>query len=133
LRRLRERQGLAMLFISHDLGVVSRIADRIAVMYCGQIVESGPAREVLARPAHPYSAALIDSLPRMSPDAALPRPIPDIPADPLAPPAGCAFHPRCAFAQPGTCDRVVPPAAAWPARDRLACHHPLTPAEGAAR
>jgi peptide/nickel transport system ATP-binding protein len=124
LLRLRAQQGLSMLFISHDLGVVSRIADRIAVMYGGQVVECGPAREVLSRPAHPYTAALIDSLPRMTPEATLPRPIPDIPADPLNPPPGCAFHPRCAHARPGACTTQVPGPTDLHAGRMVRCHHP---------
>jgi len=124
LLRLRAQQGLSILFISHDLGVVSRIADRIAVMYGGQMVEYGPAREVLSRPAHPYTAALIDSLPRMTPEATLPRPIPDIPADPLDPPPGCAFHPRCAHARPGACTTRVPGPTDLNAGRMVRCHHP---------
>jgi oligopeptide/dipeptide ABC transporter ATP-binding protein len=124
LLRLRAQQGLSILFISHDLGVVSRIADRIAVMYGGQVVEYGPAREFLSSPAHPYTAALIDSLPRMTPEATLPRPIPDIPADPLDPPPGCAFHPRCAHARPGACTTRVPGPTDLNAGRMVRCHHP---------
>ncbi|NDB21760.1 MAG: ABC transporter ATP-binding protein, partial [Proteobacteria bacterium] len=71
-----------------------------------------------------YTAALIDSLPRMTPEATLPRPIPDIPADPLNPPPGCAFHPRCAHARPGACMTQVPGPTDLHAGRTVRCHHP---------
>ncbi|MGN0879733.1 MAG: dipeptide ABC transporter ATP-binding protein [Oligosphaeraceae bacterium] len=98
LRRLQRRLGLAYLFITHDLSVVSYFADRIAVMYLGRIVEEGPAAEVLAHPAHPYTRALLAAAPRL--DGA-PRRAPVLPGDlpsPGCPPDGCRFHPRCPHA-----------------------------------
>ena len=96
--RLREELGLTYLFISHDLGVIRHVADRVAVMYLGRIVESGPTAELYARPNHPYTAALIAEVPRV--DARHRTYIPirgEIPS-PLDPPRGCHFHPRCPHA-----------------------------------
>jgi len=105
--RLREELGLAYLFISHDLGVVRHVSDRVMVMYLGRVVESASMSEVYARPNHPYTQALIMELPRV--DARRRQYVPikgEIPS-PLAPPSGCHFHPRCphAFAR---CSREAP-------------------------
>ncbi len=99
LKDLQKRLGMAMLFITHDFGVVARMCDRVAVMYAGQIVEEGPVREIFHRPAHWYTRALLDSIPTV--DRA-PRRLPTIPGSPppvSARPQGCRFHPRCANAQ----------------------------------
>jgi oligopeptide/dipeptide ABC transporter ATP-binding protein len=125
LSRLQKRRGLSILFISHDLGLVSHFADRVAVMYCGTLVEQAGTAQLLSRPAHPYSAALLGSLPRLEPDARLPKPIPDYPADPLNPPSGCAFHPRCEFADPAQCSQLAPAARLLPGQRLLRCHVPL--------
>ena len=108
LADLRRRLGLAMLFVSHDLAVVSRVADRIAVMYAGRIVESGPASELFDHPAHPYTRGLLASIPtlktnRHAPLAAIAGAIPS-PADL---PAGCSFAPRCPLAIPA-CQAAMP-------------------------
>ena len=99
--RLREELGLAYLFISHDLGVIRHVSDRVVVMYLGRIVESAPTAEIYARPNHPYTEALVMEVPRI--DARRRRYVPirgEIPS-PIAPPPGCHFHPRCpkAFAR----------------------------------
>ena len=95
---LRERLGLTYLFISHDLGVVRHLSDRVAIMYLGRIVESGPTEEIYATPNHPYTQALLAELPRLDVRAKRYGAIKgDIPS-PLAPPAGCHFHPRCPHA-----------------------------------
>ncbi len=101
LAGLREKSGLSYLFISHDLAVVSRVADRIAVMYLGRIVEEASAPELLARPLHPYTAALLSAAP--DPDASSRRErivLAGEPPSPASPPSGCAFHPRCPIARP---------------------------------
>ncbi|MBB3997695.1 ABC transporter ATP-binding protein [Aureimonas pseudogalii] len=90
--------GTALVLITHDLGVVAGVADRIAVMYAGRIVEEGEVGEVFAAPAHPYTAALLASIPRVDRDAGAVEPIPGRPPNLVRPPAGCAFHPRCGFA-----------------------------------
>ncbi len=100
LKDLQRRLGMAMLFITHDFGVVAKMCDRVAVMYAGQIVEEGPVRDIFHRPAHWYTRALLDSIPTV--DRA-PRRLPTIPGSPppvSARPQGCRFHPRCPNAQP---------------------------------
>ncbi len=101
LSRLRERLGLALLLIAHDLPAVERLADRVAVMYLGRIVELGPAAELLARPLHPYTASLLSAVPVVDPGRRRRRIVlPGEPPSPLTPPAGCPFHPRCPCARP---------------------------------
>jgi oligopeptide/dipeptide ABC transporter ATP-binding protein len=100
IRELRDRLGIAFLFISHDLSVVRRIADRVAVMYLGRIVESGPAAALFDRPAHPYTRALLEAVPVPDPDHLPPRVPPGDPPSPLTPPTGCVFHTRCTEALP---------------------------------
>jgi oligopeptide/dipeptide ABC transporter, ATP-binding protein, C-terminal domain len=110
LRRLQAQMGMGMIFITHDLGVVGQVADDMAVMYAGELVEGGPVRDVLRAPRHPYTRGLMRSAPGF--DAAgrpIPlNPIPGVVPSPLDPPPGCAFHPRCAEAQAGRCDRLAP-------------------------
>lgn len=100
LTDIRERLGLAMLFISHDLHIVRHLADRVLVMYLGRVIEEGPAKEVFSAPAHPYTRALVAATPSMSSGARAQRPIltGDLPS-PLDPPSGCAFRTRCQYAQ----------------------------------
>jgi peptide/nickel transport system ATP-binding protein len=96
MRRLRETHGSAIVVITHDMGVVSEIADRVLVMYGGRAVERGPKREVFRRPRHPYTWGLLDSVPRMAGPRV--RRLPMIPGTPIGPldlPAGCGFAPRC--------------------------------------
>ena len=99
---------MAILFITHDLGVIAQVADRVAVMYLGSIVESGPVREVLHSPAHPYTRSLLNSLPKLE---ALDEPLTPIPGDipsPLERPSGCVFHTRCPEAISGNCSKEIP-------------------------
>jgi oligopeptide/dipeptide ABC transporter ATP-binding protein len=96
--RLRRDFALTMLFISHDLGVVRHLCERVAVMYLGRIVELGPTGEVYAAPRHPYTKALIEAVPKLAGGAAVFRPIAGEIPSPLDPPKGCAFHPRCVLA-----------------------------------
>ncbi|WP_432841885.1 ABC transporter ATP-binding protein [Dactylosporangium sp. CA-092794] len=95
---LRRELHMAVLLITHDLGVVSEVADRVAVMYAGRIVESGDADAVLGRPAHPYTQALLRSVPRADLNGQDLYAIPGSPPVPTRLPAGCPFHPRCAWA-----------------------------------
>jgi peptide/nickel transport system ATP-binding protein len=109
LTRLRDELGMAMVFITHDLGVVAQTADEVAVMYAGQIVEQAPVGELLAAPQHPYTWGLMTSIPRLETPRELPlAPIPGRPPSGLRPPPGCRFHPRCAFVQDE--HRLVEPA-----------------------
>jgi oligopeptide/dipeptide ABC transporter ATP-binding protein len=101
LGRLRERLGLAMLLIAHDMAAVERLADRMAVMYLGRVVELGPARELMARPLHPYTVSLLSAVPVADPRRRRRRIVlAGEPPSPLAPPSGCPFHPRCPSARP---------------------------------
>ena len=100
---LQRDANLAMMFISHDLGVVRHLAQRIAVMYLGRIVESGAAADLFERPRHPYTKALLAAVPKVDPELERARTRPVAkgePPSPLNPPSGCAFHPRCPIAHP---------------------------------
>ncbi len=109
LAELVRKMNLTLLFIAHDLSVVKHISDRIAVMYLGKIVELGPATDVIERPRHPYTRALVSAIPVLDPDAQRARLVlAGDPPSPLHPPAGCAFHPRCPYAQE-KCRAAVPP------------------------
>ncbi len=105
LSRLRQELGLALLFITHDLGVVAQVADRLAVMYAGRIVEEGPATEVLRNPKHPYTEGLLRAAPRLQREKLTPIPgaVPRL--DALPP--GCAFAPRCLYRRE-ECDAGMP-------------------------
>ncbi|MGA9485340.1 MAG: ABC transporter ATP-binding protein, partial [Candidatus Acidiferrales bacterium] len=105
LAKLRRDLQLSMLFITHDLGVVAQVADRVAVMYAGRIVEEGPVSEVLHAPAHPYTQALLRAAPRLAREKLVPIPG-TVPALDALPP-GCAFAPRCPHHVP-QCDAAVP-------------------------
>ncbi|WP_116709363.1 ABC transporter ATP-binding protein [Actinomycetospora cinnamomea] len=127
LDELRRERGTGLVLITHDLGVVAEVADRIAVMYAGRIVEHADAATLYARPGHPYTRGLMDSVPRVD-DAgvggagAVLRPIPGLPPSLSAIPHGCPFHPRCAYAQ-DVCTDEVPPLREVGAPDhRAACH-----------
>ena len=124
LIELQERLDLAYLFISHDLSVVKHMADEIVVMYLGRVVESGAAREVFARPRHPYTEALLSATPVADPTHVKTRIrlSGELPS-PLDPPPGCAFHPRCRKAQARCREErpVLEPATG----QRVACHFPL--------
>jgi oligopeptide/dipeptide ABC transporter ATP-binding protein len=98
LERLQQELGMAVLLITHDLGVVAGTADRVAVMYAGQVVESAPTRELFARPQHPYTTGLMESIPRLDRPRARLHSIPGSVPAATAWPAGCRFHPRCPFA-----------------------------------
>jgi oligopeptide/dipeptide ABC transporter ATP-binding protein len=95
LDRLRETRGLAILLITHDLGIVANRADRIAVMYAGRIVEEAPTDTLFDAPSHPYTQGLLESVPRLTGPRRSLRPIPGTVPDPARWPAGCRFHPRC--------------------------------------
>ena len=117
LLRLRNEYGLALLIVTHDLGLAWTVADRVAVMYLGKIVEVGPAEEVLTRPRHPYTRALLEVVPERGGDPAARKVLAGEPPDPTRIPPGCRFHPRCpevaegraaALGQEGRCLGEVP-------------------------
>ena len=97
LKDLQRRTGVALLFITHNLGIVAKMCDRVAVMYAGKIVEQGPVRELFLRPRHPYTKALLSSIPKIGNKEPL-YAIPGQPPDLSSLPGGCAFHPRCSSA-----------------------------------
>ena len=113
---LQKRLGLTYLFISHNLAVVSQVADRVGVMYFGRIVELAPARQLFARPRHPYTRMLLDAVPDLAMTGKARVPVAGEVPNPLAPPSGCAFNPRCPFANE-RCRAEVPPLL-----DNVACH-----------
>jgi peptide/nickel transport system ATP-binding protein/oligopeptide transport system ATP-binding protein len=102
LKRLQERTGMAILFVTHDLGLVAEIAERALVMYAGQIVETSGVDELFDAPRMPYTRALLDAIPSLGcssvPDYEL-RAIPGNAPNPLGLPSGCAFHPRCRYGE----------------------------------
>ncbi|MBF0673114.1 MAG: ATP-binding cassette domain-containing protein [Salinibacterium sp.] len=122
LEDMKQQHGLAMLFISHDLSVVRTISDRVAVMYLGRIVEIGGVEEVYSRPRHPYTRALLDSVPVADPHQPSTGPAlaGDLPS-PMNPPSGCRFRTRCPMAQE-ICATAVPELRVMPEGQRSACH-----------
>jgi len=98
LRELQQRLHLSIVLVTHDISVVAYVCDRVVVMYAGQVIESGPVAEVLARPFHPYTMGLTNAFPDLARAAAEIVPIPGAPPDLRAPPAGCRFAARCPFA-----------------------------------
>ncbi|MGK3952323.1 ABC transporter ATP-binding protein [Microbacterium sp. I2] len=121
LRSLRDNEGTAMLLVSHDLRVMAHVADHLVVMYAGRVAERGPASELLRRPKHPYTRALVHSVPSVSAKSAIADPLPGAPANPRARPTGCAFHPRCPMAR-DICRDVDPALLEVGPGRRSACH-----------
>ncbi|MGW1375168.1 ABC transporter ATP-binding protein [Streptomyces sp. NPDC002446] len=131
LARLQQERGLAVVLITHDLGVVARVAHEVLVMYGGRAVERADVDDLFAAPAHPYTRGLLDSLPRLDDDAPL-RAIPGSPPSLLTPAPGCAFAPRCPLLAGATtheharCE-TEPPVLDGPAGHPAACHFPAFP------
>ncbi len=123
LAELKERMGMAVLLITHAMGVVAAVAQRVVVMYAGQVVEEAPVQALFARPRHPYTQGLIRSIPRLDLAAeskqrleAIPGTVPRL----ISPPPGCRFAPRCSFAQP-ECTAATPPLREIAPGHRVAC------------
>jgi oligopeptide/dipeptide ABC transporter ATP-binding protein len=134
LRSFQESRGVSYLYITHDLASARHIAAHVAVMYLGRVVELGEAREVIDRPLHPYTKALLAAVPDPDP-ANRTRLRPVVAGEPpsiMAPPPGCTFHPRCPAFMPGICDVVDPPLIQLGPKRQVACHlYPGTATEPA--
>ena len=127
LEELQESLGLTYVFVAHDLSIVRHIADRIAVMYVGKLMELAPAGELYGKPIHPYTSALLSAIPIPDPKenrARVRHVLEGEPPNPISPPSGCRFHTRCPHAT-DVCRQVEPPLAAYPGGHLAACHHPL--------
>ena len=108
MKELVDEYRMGILFITHDLGVIAQTADRVAVMYLGNVIETGSVRDVIQKPSHPYTRGLLNAIPHLED---LDRPLTPVAGDipsPLERPSGCVFHTRCAYAIPGRCDKDVP-------------------------
>jgi len=125
LEEMKGRFGLTLLFIAHDLAVVKAVSDRVAVMYLGRLCEVGPSEQLFGRPAHPYTALLIEAIPVPDPDVRPTETVPvGEPPSPIAPPSGCRFRTRCPRADQ-RCSDEVPELRAVAPGQFVACHHPL--------
>jgi len=126
LEEMKTRFGLTLLFIAHDLAVVKAVSDRVAVMYLGRLCEVGPSEQLFSKPAHPYTALLIEAIPVPDPDV---RPAESVPVgeppSPIAPPSGCRFRTRCPRADQKCRDEMPELELVRPGQ-YVACHHPLT-------
>jgi oligopeptide/dipeptide ABC transporter ATP-binding protein len=120
LRDLQRQHELALIFITHNLGIVAKMCDQVAVMYAGRLVEWGPVTRIFDAPAHPYTQALLGSIPRMGDARARLTAIEGQPPDLAAPPTGCAFHPRCPQAMT-QCREQTPPETVLAPRHTTRC------------
>jgi peptide/nickel transport system ATP-binding protein len=123
VKDLRDKLDFTMIFISHDLSLAAELADRVATMYAGELVEYGPVRDVFYTPKHPYSVGLLNAVPpivgeEFTPLAAIPGATPNL----LRIPSGCPFHPRCPYATE-ICSEVHPPLIDLGGTHLAACHH----------
>lgn len=125
MKDLQDELGLTYLFISHDMSVVSHFSDRVGIMYLGRLVEVGTVEEVFNRPRHPYTRMLMDAIPSMDVIHKERTPVTGEVPNPISPPSGCAFHPRCAFAT-DQCKQATPAVQNMSATQQVACHYPLS-------
>ena len=123
MQRLCREMNVGLVIITHNLGVVARYADRVNVMYAGRIVEEGDAGDIYARPQHPYTYGLLNSVPRLdSAHGSNLIPIPGNPPDLVDLPPGCSFHPRCSIGR-SSCERDIPELVAALSGHQVACPH----------
>ena len=108
MTKLKEQLNTAMILITHDLGIVAQMCDKVAIVYAGEIVETGSAEDIFDRPAHPYTTGLFNALPSLADDQTRLTPIHGLVPDPTALPKGCKFHTRCPYASEA-CEKTVPP------------------------
>ncbi|RLF99515.1 MAG: dipeptide/oligopeptide/nickel ABC transporter ATP-binding protein, partial [Thaumarchaeota archaeon] len=118
ITRLKERFGASIIYITHDMGVIAEISDRVAVMYAGNVVEIAPVIELFKKPLHPYTKALLEAIPRPGASfKSIPGTVPNL----VNPPSGCRFHPRCPYAMP-KCRKEVPELQRITKEHYVACH-----------
>jgi oligopeptide/dipeptide ABC transporter ATP-binding protein len=121
LAQLQQERGMALILVSHDMGVIAEQTDEVVVMYAGRIVEHGTGETVIGSPLHPYTRGLLSSIPHVDgPRTARLTPVAGSPPSAVFLPSGCAFHPRCALARP-SCTVDVPELAPVSPRHRIAC------------
>lgn len=112
LMALKKERGMSLIFITHDMGIVSEIADRIVVMYAGKVMERGDVWQIFGNPRHPYTIGLLNCLPEVAGERGKKlTPIPGVIPSLINPPSGCVFHTRCMFTRPEMCPKVMPPEA----------------------
>jgi len=123
LRTLQRQRQMGLILITHDLGVIAETADDVVIMYLGRVVERGPVAAIFRDPQHPYTQALLRSMPNVTaqPRTRLSTVRGAVP-HPLRRPQGCPFHTRCPSAMPGVCDRIEPPAIAVSSDHVVSCH-----------
>jgi peptide/nickel transport system ATP-binding protein len=133
LQELQRQTGMAIMLITHNLGVIAEMADEVVVMYLGRVVEEGPVDDIFHNPQHPYTRALLQSIPSINsePRVKLPTISGSIP-HPYNRPAGCPFHPRCQSFMAGTCDRFEPRLLPVGGRQRVSCFLYHAPSEAGA-
>jgi peptide/nickel transport system ATP-binding protein len=124
LREIQKRMGMSMIYISHDTGVIAEITDKVAVMYAGRIVEMGDTLDVFQSPAHPYTRALLSSVPGVTGERQELVPLAGSPPDLIEPPDGCRFHPRCP-AVTEVCSRIAPRPEERGREHWASCWHPV--------
>jgi len=124
IKTLQKEMGMALLFITHNLGVAAEISDRIVVMYAGRVVEEGDTHDIFTAPRHPYTRGLLRSIPRLRGTGTEDAELQTIPGNVPMPgdlPTGCAFHPRCGHRRDGVCDQLVPPTEDCAPQHRVQC------------
>jgi peptide/nickel transport system ATP-binding protein len=119
IREVQREMGSSILLVTHDMAVHANMADRLGIMYAGRLVEEAPTRELFTKPLHPYTAHLIESLPRIG-DVGIKKALGGAPPNLSAPPPGCRFHPRCPLAM-DICRRKVPALTTLTPAHRVAC------------
>ena len=132
LREMQRSMGMAVILVTHDLGVIAEVTERVLVMYLGRVVEAAPVGALFARPQHPYTRALLASIPRLTGPLAALAPIRGMVPSPYELPPGCAFHTRCGEFVPGRCDRAAPARVAAAPAHEVACLLRAPEAAGAA-
>lgn len=120
LKRLKRELGISMIFITHDLSILSEVSDKLCIMYAGKIAEIGDSKKIYNDPKHPYTEKLLASIPRLHEDFDRLERIPGVPPDLISPPSGCRFHPRCPYSDK-ICEREVPEIREVEERE-VACH-----------